>query len=43
MKMIKVSPIVWEMARVLMKKLSVRNPDDVVTRLIEERYKKENL
>ena len=43
MKMLKVSPIVWEMARVLMKKLSVRNPDDVVARLIEERYKKENL
>ena len=43
MKMLKVNPVVYQMARELMKKLSVRNPDDVVARLIEERYKKENL
>ena len=43
MKMLKVNPVVYQMARELMKKLSVRNPDDVVSRLIEERYKKENL
>ena len=41
--MLKVNPVVYQMARELMKKLSVRNPDDVVARLIEERYKKENL
>jgi len=43
MKSMKVSPVEYEMARMLKKKLSVRNPDDVVARLIEERYKKENL
>jgi len=43
MKMLRVNPVVYQMAKELMKKLSVRNPDDVVARLIEERYKKENL
>jgi|TARA_E500000318_G_C3545558_1_gene206527 hypothetical protein len=43
MKTIKVSPVVYEMARLLMKKTSSRTPDEVFAKLVEQRYKKENL
>jgi hypothetical protein len=43
MKTIKVNPVVYEMARSLMKKTSSRTPDEVFVKLIEERYRKENL
>ena len=43
MKQVKVNGVVYEMARMLMKKLSSRSPDEVFTKLVEERYKKENL
>ena len=43
MKTIKVNGVVYEMARMLMKKTSSRAPDEVFTKLVEERYKKENL
>ena len=43
MKHVKVNGVVYEMARMLMKKTSSRTPDEVFTKLVEERYKKENL
>lgn len=43
MKTIKVNPVVYEMARMLMKKTSSLSPEQVFTKLVEERYKKENL
>ena len=43
MKTIKVNPVIYQMARSLMKKTSSRTPDEVFTKLVEERYKKENL
>ena len=41
MKTVKVNGVVYEMARMLMKKTSSRSPDEVFTKLVEERYKKE--
>ena len=43
MKSIKVNVVVYEMARMLMKKTSSRTPDEVITKLIKDHYRKENL
>ena len=43
MKTIKVNPAVFEMAKMLMTTTASKTPDEVFSKLVMERYKKENL
>ena len=43
MKNLQVPPITYEMARSLVKKMKVRNANEVANALIQEKFKKEGL
>ena len=43
MKMIKINPVTFEMARQMMKVLGARTPDDVAQKLIKDEFEKRGM